>query len=288
MDVIFPNLGIEIEHMNRVAFSVFGFDIYWYGIFICIGVFLGVWLCVKEAVRTGQNKDIYLDSVIWIMLFGIVGARCYYLIFHDGSLTDFFAIRDGGLAIYGGVIAGFVTAFVYSKIKKVPFFKFTDTAAMSVLCGQILGRWGNFFNREAFGRATDSLFAMCYNVEQVNGARVVGDQIFYNNAVYPLVDINGIGYIQVHPTFFYESMWNLCLLILLFCFRKHKRFDGELTLFYFAGYGIGRFLIESLRTDQLMIFGIPVSMIIAGASVVVTIAIEIYMMKKFKKNEKKA
>lgn len=282
MDIIFPNIGIKIESLDRVAFSVFGFDVYWYGIFICVGAMIGVYLCIKEAERTGQNRDTYIDFVFWCLLAGIVGARSYYLIFHNGSLADFFAIRDGGLAIYGGVIAGAIAAVVYGKIKKVYVPKFTDTIIMSVLCGQIVGRWGNFFNREAFGRDTDSFFAMCYKISQVGGAKLVGDYVQYNNARYPVVTIDAVQYIQVHPTFFYESMWNLCLLLLLLWYRKRKRFDGELTLFYFTGYGIGRFFIESLRTDQLLIFNVPVSMIVAAVSVLATVAIEIYMIKKIK------
>jgi len=283
MDIIFPELGIEIAHLNRVAFSIFGYDIYWYGIFICIGAMIGVFLCTKEAERTGQNKDVYWDSVFWILIIGIVGARCYYLIFHDGSLKEFFAIRDGGLAIYGGVIAGAVTAVIYAYVKKIYIPKFTDTIVMSVLCGQILGRWGNFFNREAFGKATDSLFSMCYKVSQVSGAELVGNIVKYNNAEYPVVKIDNVNYMQVHPTFLYESVWNLCLLIIMLCFRKHKRFEGELTFFYFTGYGVGRFLIESLRTDQLLVGKIPVSMIVAGVSVVVTVAVEMVMINKMKK-----
>ncbi|MGN1318996.1 MAG: prolipoprotein diacylglyceryl transferase [Lachnospirales bacterium] len=288
MDIIFPNIGIKIESLDRVAFSVFGFDIYWYGIFICVGALIGVCLCAKEAERTGQNKDVYMDSVLWLLLFSVAGARAYYLIFHNGSLSDFFAIREGGLAIYGGIIAGVITSFIYSKIKNIYFPKFADTVIMSLLCGQILGRWGNFFNREAFGKATNSLFAMCYKVSQVNGAKIVGNEVKYNLSTYPLTVIDGVNYIQVHPTFLYESLWNLCLLIFLMWYRKRKRFDGELTLFYFTGYGIGRFIIESLRTDQLLIFKIPVSMIVASLSAIVTVVIEVVMIKKIKKYEKNA
>lgn len=287
MDIIFPNLGIQIENLDRVAFSIFGFDIYWYGVFICIGVMIGVALCLYEAKRTGQNKDIYLDSVFWILIFGIIGARSYYLIFHNGSLSDFFAIREGGLAIYGGVIVGTITGIIYAKQKKVSVPVFADTVIMSLLCGQIIGRWGNFFNREAFGRATDSLFAMCYKVSEVSGADIIDGIVKYNNASYPVVSINGIDYMQVHPTFLYESVWNLCLLIFLFLFRKHKKYNGELTLFYFTGYGIGRFMIESLRTDQLLIFGVPVSMIVAAASVIITVIVEIYMLRKNKLSDLK-
>ena len=285
MDIIFPNLGIGIESLDRVAFSIFGFNIYWYGIFICFGALIGVKLCMKEAERTGQDKDIYMDFVFWCLLSGIVGARLYYLVFHGDSLLDFFAIRNGGLAIYGGVLGGLIAGIIYSRVKKVCFPKFADTIIMSVLCGQIVGRWGNFFNREAFGRATKSLFSMCYKISDVGGARLMGDYVKYNDATYPVTVIGGTNYIQVHPTFLYESMWNLCLLIALFVFRKHKRFDGELTLFYLAGYGTGRFLIESLRTDQLEVFGIPVSMLVAAVSVGAAASIEFYIIKKLKKNK---
>ncbi len=286
MDIIFPNLGIQIESLNRVAFSIFGFEVYWYGIFICIGAIIGVWLCGREAQRTGQNKDTYMDFVFWVLISGIVGARTYYLIFHDGSLVDFFAIRDGGLAIYGGIIAGAIAAVIYSKIKKVYLPRFTDTIVMSVLCGQILGRWGNFFNREAFGRATNSLFAMCYKVSQVSGAKLIGDYVQYNNSQYPVVTIDSVNYIQVHPTFLYESLWNLCLLMFLLWYRKRKRFEGELTLFYITGYGVGRFFIESLRTDQLLIGRIPVSMIVASVSAAATIIIEFIIIKNRRLSEK--
>lgn len=282
MDVIFPNLGIKIESLNRVAFSLFGFNVYWYGVFICLGAMLGVALCFKEAERTGQNKDLYSDFVLWCLLSGIAGARIYYLIFHGDSLLNFFAIRDGGLAIYGGIIGGFLAAVAYCKIKNINFPLFADTVIMSVLCGQILGRWGNFFNREAFGKATNSLFTMCYKISQVGGAERVGDVVHYNNAIYPVVTIDSVDYIGVHPTFLYESFYNLILLVFLLIYRKHKRFNGEIALFYFTFYGIGRFIIESIRTDQLMIFNVPVSMIVASLSAVVTIAIEVFMIKKQK------
>lgn len=286
-DVYFPNLGIKIESLDRVAFSIFGFDIYKYGAIICVGVILAIMLAVYEAKRTGQNPDNYTDFVFWGILFGVIGARSYYLIFHDGSLKDFFAIRDGGLAIYGGIIAAVIALAVYTRIKKLPFLLFTDTAAMSLLVGQILGRWGNLVNREAFGGATESLFAMAYKAEQVVGLTVKdGIGIYNGSAQYPLHSLNGVDYIWVHPTFLYESCWNLMLLIIIFVMSRHKKFEGQLTLTYFIGYGIGRFIIESLRTDQLMILGMPVSMLLSAVLVGAACGVMAYKVKKYKSANK--
>lgn len=282
-DIYFPNLGISIESLNRVAVKIGNFNIYWYGIFIALGAFIGVSLCLKEAKRTGQSQDIYSDFAFIGIVCGVCGARLYYLIFHGDSILDFFKFRDGGLAIYGGVLGGLITAIFYSKIKKINFFKLADTCIMSVLVGQIFGRWGNFFNREAFGRYTNNLFAMALKTDDVNGLKTMGDTAIYQgNAEYPVTVFNGISYIQVHPTFLYECLWNICLLALLFYFRKHKKFEGQLLSMYFIGYGLGRFFIESLRTDQLLILNMPVSMIISAVLVVFGVLI-IFISKKFQK-----
>jgi phosphatidylglycerol:prolipoprotein diacylglycerol transferase len=283
-DVYFPNLGIKIEHLNRIAFSIFGFDIYKYGAIICTGVIIAILLAIHEAKRTGQNPDDYTDFVFWGILCGVIGARSYFLLFHNGSLKDFFAIRDGGLAIYGGIIGAVIAVIVYTRKKKLPMLLFTDTVAMSLLVGQILGRWGNMFNREAFGGPTESLFAMAYKAEQVSGLRIDGSNGIYNGgAVYPLHSLNGVDYIWVHPTFLYESCWNILLLIIIFFMSRHKRFEGQLTATYFLGYGIGRFVIESLRTDQLLIFGIPVSMLLSALLALAALIFIIYKLKFAKK-----
>lgn len=264
-DIYFPHLGISIDSLNRVAFKIGSFNIYWYGIFIAFGTLLGIFLCLKEAKRTGQSQDIYSDFAFIAIIFGVCGARIYYLIFHGDSILDFFKFRDGGLAIYGGVIGGALATLIFSKIRNINFFKLADTCIMSVLLGQIFGRWGNFFNREAFGRYTDSLFAMALKTEQVNGLVLNGEKAIYQgHAYYPITVFNEINYIQVHPTFLYECIWNICLLIIMFFTRKHKKFEGQLLSMYFIGYGLGRFFIESLRTDQLLIFGLPVSMIVSA------------------------
>lgn len=161
-EIWFPNLGIEIDHLSRTAFTVFGQDIYWYGIFIGLGVILGVLLALHEAKHTGQNPDTYLDFIIYAMIIAIIGARLYYVIFswdfYSQHPEKIFAIREGGLAIYGGIIGGVLTAIVYSRVKKKNFWVMADTMAPSLILGQMLGRWGNFFNKEAFGGFTDNLF----------------------------------------------------------------------------------------------------------------------------------
>ena len=256
-EIWFPNLGIEIDHLSRTAFTVFGQDIYWYGIFIGLGVILGVLLALHEAKRTGQNPDTYLDFIIYAMIIAIIGARLYYVIFswdfYSQHPEKIFAIREGGLAIYGGIIGGVLTAIVYSRVKKKSFWVMADTMAPSLILGQMLGRWGNFFNKEAFGGFTDNLFAMRYQLSQVHASDVTPD-ILQN-----LVTVNGVDYIQVHPTFLYESMWSLCVFIILLILQRKKKFDGQVCATYFFGYALGRVWIEGLRTDQLCIGNVPVS-----------------------------
>jgi phosphatidylglycerol:prolipoprotein diacylglycerol transferase len=286
-DVYFPNIGIKIDHLSRVAFSIFGYDIYKYGAIICFGVILAIIAVHFEAKRTGQNPDSYTDFVFWGLLAGITGARLYYMIFHTGSLKGFFAIREGGLAIYGGILGAVIAVIVYTRVKKLSLLLFTDTAAMSLLIGQIIGRWGNFVNREAFGGPTESLFALAYKAEQVSGLAVGNDgtAVYNSSAVYPLHSLNGTDYIWVHPTFLYESCWNLLLLGVIFFTRKHKKFDGQLTATYFLGYGVGRFLIESMRTDQLKLLGLPVSMVLSAVLSIAALVFIIYKLVNIHKNK---
>ena len=274
MDILFPHLNIGIDKLSRVAFSIGGFQVYWYGVLICLGAVLGLVLVTKIAKAEGQNPDTYVDFAIWALICGIVGARTYYLVFYEHSLRDFLGIRNGGLAIYGGIIGGTLAAIVYTRIKKLNLFKFTDTLVFGLLCGQIFGRWGNFVNREAFGSFTDSLFALAYKASTVAGLKINGSEGAYN----------GTRYIQVHPTFLYESVCNLCVLIFLLLYRKKKNYNGELTVIYCFAYGLGRFWIESLRTDQLKIGIFPVSMLLSGILVLVAIVVEIIMLVKNKKN----
>lgn len=285
MEILFPHLNIGIDKLSRVAFTVGTFQVYWYGVLICLGAVLGLVLVTKIAKFEGQNPDTYVDFAIWALLCGVLGARTYYLVFYEHSLKDFLGIRNGGLAIYGGIIGGTLAAIVYTRIKKLKLFKFTDTLAFGLLCGQIFGRWGNFINREAFGSFTDSIFALAYRVDTVSGLAINGSEGVYNDTIYPITEIGGENYIQVHPTFLYESIWNLCVLIFLLFYRKHKRYNGELTVIYCFAYGLGRFWIESLRTDQLMLGIFPVSMLLSGVLIAVAVVVEIVMLVKIGKHK---
>lgn len=277
-EIWFPNLGIEIDHLSRTAFTVFGQDIYWYGIFIGLGVILGVLLALHEAKRTGQKSDTYLDFIIYAMIIAIIGARLYYVIFswdfYSQHPEKIFAIREGGLAIYGGIIGGVLTAIVYSHLKKKSFWVMADTMAPSLILGQMLGRWGNFFNKEAFGGFTDNLFAMRYQLSQVRASDVTPD-ILQN-----LVTVNGVDYIQVHPTFLYESMWSLCVFIILLILQRKKKFDGQVCATYFFGYALGRVWIEGLRTDQLCIGNVPVSQALSAVLIIASVVLYVYCKKK--------
>lgn len=277
-EIWFPNLGIEIDHLSRTAFTVFGQDIYWYGIFIGLGVILGVLLALHEAKRTGQNPDTYLDFIIYAMIIAIIGARLYYVIFswdfYSQHPEKIFAIREGGLAIYGGIIGGVLAAIVYSRVKKKNFWVMADTMAPSLILGQMLGRWGNFFNKEAFGEFTDNLFAMRYQLSQVRASDVTPD-ILQN-----LVTVNGVDYIQVHPTFLYESFWSLCVFIILLILQRKKKFNGQVCATYFFGYALGRVWIEGLRTDQLCIGNVPVSQALSAVLIIASVVLYVYCKKK--------
>ena len=257
-DLSFVNLGITIEHMKN-SISVFGFRIAFYGIIIGIGMLAGIWVAQSDAKRRGQDPDIYLDFALYAIIFSIIGARLYYVIFswdnYKDDLLQIFNLRAGGLAIYGGVIGAVLTLIVFTRVRKLSFLSMADSGCLGLITGQIIGRWGNFFNCEAFGGFTDSLFAMRIKRSIVNPSMISQDLLNH------LIVENGVEYIQVHPTFLYESLWNLGVLLFMLWYRKRKRFDGEMLAIYFMGYGLGRCWIEGLRTDQLILFGtgIPVS-----------------------------
>lgn len=269
--VIFPNLGITIENLVQ-SFTVFGYRIAWYGVIIACAMIFAVILTMFLAKKTNQDPDDYIDVAIWSIIFGIIGARAYYVIFswdeYKDNLIQVFNVRAGGLAIYGGLIAGIITAVVVCKIKKISFLRVFDTAAPGIVLAQAIGRWGNFFNMEAYGGYTDSLFAMQLNYSEANG--VITDELIDN-----LVTIDEISYIQVHPTFLYESMWCLVVGILILIFRRFQKYDGEVLLWYIGGYALGRSWIEGLRTDQLLIgnSGIAVSQLLSIALVAGALAL---------------
>ena len=280
-EISFPNLGIYLKNVGK-SIDLFGIEIAYYGIIIGTAILLGFWIAAREAKRTGQNPENYLDMGIIGVIAGIVGARLYYVIFswdmYKDNLLDIFNLREGGLAIYGGVIAAVISVLVLAKVKHLSAPQIFDTIAMGLLSGQIIGVWGNFFNREAFGGYTDSLFAMRLPLDAVRSSDVTEQMRRH------IERIDGVSYIQVHPTFLYESLWCMVLLIILFAYRKHKKYEGELFLMYLFGYGLGRFWIEGLRTDQLLLpgVGIAVSQLLAGAIVVGTGAAMLYLRKKHK------
>ena len=268
-DIAFPNLGIYLKDVPK-TFSIFGFEIAFYGLLIGIGVLAGILMAAHMAKVTGQNPDEYWDFAIYAVLFSIVGARIYYVVFawdyYKDDLLGIFRLRNGGLAIYGGVIAAFITLFVYGRLKKRNPLLMGDTCMPGLILGQAIGRWGNFMIREVFGEYYDGLFSMQLPVEAVR-ARDISENIASHIP-------DGANYINVHPTFLYESVWNLLVLTALLTFRKHKKFDGELCLLYFGGYGLGRFVIEGIRTDTLFIPGtsLPVSQVLALLMVIFSVA----------------
>ncbi|MFT4106445.1 MAG: prolipoprotein diacylglyceryl transferase [Lacrimispora sp.] len=271
-DISFVNLGITIDHL-RNSISIFGFRIAFYGIIIGIGILAGLWIAVSDAKRRGEDPEIYMDFALYAIIVSIIGARAYYVIFdwdnYKDDLIQILNLRGGGLAIYGGIIGAVITLLIYTRAKKLSFFSLADTGCLGLITGQIIGRWGNFFNCEAFGGYTESLFAMRIRRALVNESMISRDLLDH------LIVKDGIEYIQVHPTFMYESVWNLCVLAFLLWYRKRKRFDGEILFLYLLGYGLGRAWIEGLRTDQLIFFGtgIPVSqalsIILVGLSALV-------------------
>ena len=226
-DISFPNLGIHLEHVGKTI-SIFGFEIAYYGIIIGTAILLGFVIATAEAKRTGQDPENYLDMGMIGVVFGIIGARLYYVIFswdmYKDNLLEILNIREGGLAIYGGVIAAVLTVIIAAKVKHLSAPQIFDTIALALLNGQMLGRWGNFFNREAFGEYTDSLFAMRLPIDAVRSSDVTEQMRMH------IQSIGGVEYIQVHPTFLYESLWCCALLIILFVYRKHKKYEGELFL----------------------------------------------------------
>ena len=277
--ISFPNLGIYLKNVGQ-SISVFGFEIAYYGMIIGLGVIAGILMAVHEAKRIKQDPDTYYDLAMYAVVLSVIGARIYYVIFswdsYKDDLLSIFNIREGGLAIYGGVITAVLVVYVFSRIKKLSFWQMTDTAVLGLILGQIIGRWGNFFNREAFGEYTDNLLAMRLPLDAVRSSDVT--ELMREH----IEVLDGISYIQVHPTFLYESLWNVAVLTGLLLWRKHKKFQGEIFLLYLLGYGVGRFWIEGLRTDQLLIpgIGLPVSQVLAAVLVVVSIITIIILRRK--------
>lgn len=281
-DIRFPNLGITIESLGK-SISIGGFSIAYYGMVIALGMIAGFFMASWQATRMGQDKEIYLDLTLWDIIFAIIGARIYYVIFswdyYSKHPAEIINTRGGGMAIYGGIIAGVITTLVFSKIRKLSFWDLVDVACSGLLVGQIFGRWGNFFNREAFGGYTNNIFAMQIKRSDVRA----GD--LSKGVLQRLVDVDGIRYIQVHPTFLYEMLWNIGVLIIILLWTKRRKFKGQLFLMYLFGYGLGRFWIEGLRTDQLTILntGVAVSQVLSGVLVLISGGILFYKAMKGRK-----
>ena len=277
--VSFPGLGIEPFHMDRIAFSLFGIDVNWYGLIITCGMILAVLYALWHAKHEGVKSDDIIDLALALIFCGVIGARLYYVIMEfdqylvsggtflqnlGGTLYNCIAIWNGGLAIYGGIIAGFLAAMVVARAKRIPFPVIADIAGPAVLVGQIIGRWGNFVNVEAFGAETTLPWRMGVLYSFNDGVSFVSEKF-------------------VHPTFIYESLWNLLGLILITYFYKKKKFHGQMFLTYMTWYGFGRMLIEGLRADSLYVGSIRISQLVGFVTFVVGAVLIIYNLQRVKK-----
>ncbi len=263
--ISFPGLGIGPFTVNRVAFSVGPFTVYWYGLIICLGLILGISYLYYRMRSYGMTSDNLTDIALAVIPSAIVGARLYYVLtsledYH--SLYEAVAIWEGGLAIYGAVIAGAIAVYIVCRVKKFPTLKVYDSIAPAVMLGQIAGRWGNFFNAEAYGSAkVYEFFGLSVDISQAslsNPFRMV---------------INGM---TVHPTFLYESAWNTLGFVLINIFWKKKRFDGQVLLWYISWYGLGRSIIEGFRTDSLYVGSVRISQLVGIVCFAVGVILSVY------------
>lgn len=278
--VQFPNLGIEVT-INRVAFSVFGFDIYWYGIIFAFTIIRGASVALYLGKKLGINDDDFIDIIMLGTVFGIIGARAYYVAFAPfeyETLWDMINLRDGGIGIYGGLIAGLVSGWFLCKWKKINFFDAADCIFTGFLFGQTFGRWANFMNQEAFGTNTDGLFGMISESTTRYLARVAPSLAQQGITVDPNM--------PVHPTFLYESVWCAIGFIILYRHFKNRKFRGEMLCMSGAWYGFGRFFIEGLRTDSLATNGgLRTSQIIAVVTVAAAVIFIVFNYMKINKKQ---
>ena len=265
-DIRFPHLGIILDNVGK-SISIGGFSIAYYGIIIAFGMVAGFLMASWQAGRLKQDKEMVLDLALWD--------------YYSQNPIEIFNIRGGGMAIYGGVIGGVVTTFVFARVKKLSFYELLDIACTGLLVGQIFGRWGNFFNREAFGGYTDNLFAMQLKRSDVRAGDIT------NELLSNLVTLDGTEYIQVHPTFLYESLWNIAVLLVILWYTKKRKFQGELFLMYLCGYGLGRFWIEGLRVDQLKLFGTQLAVSQLLSVVLVVGSLSVLLFRWVKRRQKK-
>lgn len=257
--ISFPGLGIGEFQVDSVAFSIGSVDIAWYALIIVLGMISAIGYITFRASRIGIRPEDIIDAVIFVIPIGIVGARLYYVIWeleNYSSLSEVLNIRNGGLAIYGGIIAGTLTVLVWCKVKKIRFMAFADCVSPGLILAQAIGRWGNFMNGEAFGGQTDSFLRM------------------------GLDSVNTWGLEYVHPTFLYESLWNVVGFVIINVLYKRKKYDGQIFLAVFCWYGLGRMMIEGLRTDSLYMGPIRVSQLLAGLIFVACLALLIWFAIK--------
>jgi phosphatidylglycerol:prolipoprotein diacylglycerol transferase len=274
--VQFPGLGLSF-HLNRVAFSIGGVHIYWYGVCIAVGLCLALVFAFRHSIEFGVDPDGMVDVILIGVVLGIASARAYYVAmapFKYQSIWEMIAIRDGGLAIYGGIIGGFLFGGLACKWRKVPVLPMFDLTAMGFLVGQCCGRWGNFFNQEAFGCNTTLPWGM---YSEGTRSYLMGSTVTVQNGV--TIDPN----LPVHPTFLYESIWCLVGFVLLASHIKKRRFNGELFLLYIIWYGLGRYWIEGLRTDALMVTStLRTSQLVALVSVATAVVLLVAGLQRFK------
>ena len=275
-EIVFPRLGIDI-HLNSTAFTIFGIDVQWYGLIITLGLLLAMIYAFTQMKQYGIDPDRAIDAIIGGIVGGVVGARLYYVLLewdhYAGDWKSIFNLRQGGLAIYGGLIGSVLVGCLVAKLRKVPILPLLDICSIGFLLGQGIGRWGNFFNQEAFGKNTDSLFGM-------SGGRIqnwISDQNGYLNTNFYLHFGEELSPDRpVHPCFLYESIWCLVGFVLLALFaKKIRKFDGQIFLTYIAWYGLGRFFIEGLRVDSLVIGNVRVSQALAAVCVIVSVILQI-------------
>ena len=276
--IIFPGLG-GLELNPPRAFMIGNFPVYFYGVIIAVGLTLAVIYGLKRSKQFGLKQDDILDGVIFIVPFAIICARLYYVFSEMDSFktfADVVNIRNGGLAIYGGVIGAAIGVVVFSKVKKVRLAAVLDLVAISFLIGQSIGRWGNFINREAFGSYTDGILAMqIWESNLGSGTGGAFDQLRQ-----AAVEIDGRFFISVHPTFLYESLWNATGFVLLHFLSKKRQYDGQMALGYVAWYGLGRAMIEGLRMDSLYWGPFRASQLLAAVTCVVAVMVLVLMCLK--------
>ncbi len=276
-NVSFPALGIEELAVNPVAFTIFGHEVMWYGIIITAAMILAVCYVLWRSKLEGVKQDDIYDLAIAVIFTGIIGARLYYVITKGGysSFMDVIAIWKGGLAIYGGIIGGVLAAYVYSKVKKIRFAKILDMIGPATMIAQAIGRWGNFFNQEAFGTNTTLPWGMYSD-------RTFSYLFTHQEALFAAgIEVDPT--MPVHPTFLYESIWNVIGFVIINLLYKKKKFNGQIFLMYVTWYGFGRMLIEGLRTDSLYIFGsIRVSQLVGFLSFALGLVAIFYLLRKTK------